>query len=262
MDDELTLEVDGNVAMFTLNRPERRNAFTDEIILRWTEQLEECRLSPDIAVIVFAARGDSFCAGADTSRLGGAGALTPVASRDRMTSVAHAFVRKVASIDKPIIAAVNGAAVGGGMDLALMCDIRIASESARFAETYAKMGLLPGVGGAWFLPRIVGTSVALDLLWSGRWVDAAEAKMLGLVTEVVADADLAAHVKNYAEKLARSAPLSVRAIKKLAYQGQTITLDTHLDTLASQLAVVRTSEDHAEALAALKEKRMPDFKGR
>ncbi len=143
-----------------------------------------------------------------------------------------------------------------------MCDVRLAAQSARFAETYAKMGLLPGVGGAWFLPRIVGNATALDLFWSGRWVDADEALRLGLVSQVLPDEGFAEAANSYARAIAKAAPLSVRAIKQLVYQGAETSLDTHLDTLASQLAVVRTSEDHKEAVAAFKDKRSPEFKGR
>lgn len=261
MEQELLFEVSESVATFTLNRPDKRNSFTDEMIHRWIALLEDCRQRDDVRVVVFAAAGTSFCAGADTARLAGNAEQTPVEARNRMSDVAHAFVRKVAQIDKPVIAAVNGAAVGGGMDLALMCDVRIAGASARFAETYAKMGLLPGVGGAWFLPRIVGTAAALDLFWTGRWVDAPEALALGIVTRIVPDELLAEAVRDYAVQLAQAAPLSVRAIKKLVLQGMASPLDQHLDGLAAQLAVVRTSEDHKEAVAAAKDKRPPHFKG-
>ena len=261
MDDDLLFEVADGVATITLNRPDARNAFTDEMVGRWTALIEECRARDDVRVVVFAAAGRSFCAGADTSRLAGAAGQAPVQARARMAAVAHALVRAVARFDKPLIAAVNGAAVGGGMDIALMCDVRIAARSARFAETYAKMGLLPGVGGAWFLPRIVGTAAALDLFWTGRWVDADEALRLGLVTRVVEDDMFVDSVNSYAREIAMAAPLSVRAIKALVHQGMTIGLDAHLDALAAQLAIVRTSEDHKEAIAAAREKRPARFTG-
>lgn len=259
---ELLFDVTDGVATFTLNRPDRRNAFTDEMLQRWVSLLRQCQQDDTVRVIVFTAAGSSFSAGADSGRLAGNAELGPLQSRDRMAGNAHALVRQVASMDKPIIAAVNGAAVGGGMDLALMCDVRIIARSARFAETYAKMGLLPGVGGAWFLPRIIGMSAALDMFWTGRWIDAEEALRLGLATRVVEDSELAGSVSDYARVLAEAAPLSVRGIKKLIQQGQQASLDDHLDLLAAQLAVIRTSEDHKEAVAAAKEKRAPVFQGR
>ncbi|GGF78017.1 enoyl-CoA hydratase/isomerase family protein [Alteromonas lipolytica] len=253
---------DAGVATITLNRPDKRNAFTDEMIARWVELLGECQQRNDVRVVVFAAAGKSFCSGADTGRMAGRTEQTVIEARDRMTAVAHSLVRAVARLDKPVIAAVNGAAVGGGMDVALMCDIRVASSEAKFAETYAKMGLLPGVGGAWFLPRIIGKSKALDMFWTGRWVDINEAERLGLVDRVFAAETFAADVTDYAEQIASAAPLSVKAIKKLVNHGGQTTLDVHLDDLAAQLAVVRTSEDHKEAVAALKDKRAPQFNGR
>lgn len=262
VEEDLLFNVEDGVAVFTLNRPDKHNAFTDEMIQRWVALLGECTERDDVRCVLFAAEGKSFSAGADTSRLAGNAEQTPLAARDRMRGNAHALVRAVAKFEKPVIAAVNGSAVGGGMDLALMCDVRIASGSARFAETYAKMGLLPGVGGAWFLPRIVGEAAALDLFWSGRWVQSDEALRLGLVSQVLPDEGFAQAARDYAKAIASAAPLSVRAIKQLVKQGMATSLDTHLDTLASQLAVVRTSEDHKEAVAAMKEKRQPEFKGR
>lgn len=262
VEQDLLFAVEDGVAVFTLNRPDKHNAFTDEMIRRWVGLLDECAARDDVRCVLFAANGKSFSAGADTSRLAGNAEQTPIAARDRMRSNAHALVRAVARFEKPVVAAVNGSAVGGGMDLALMCDVRVAAQSARFAETYAKMGLLPGVGGAWFLPRIVGEAAALDLFWSGRWVQADEALRLGLVSQILPDEGFAEAALDYARSIARAAPLSVRAIKALVKQGMETTLDTHLDTLASQLAVVRTSEDHKEAVAAMKDKRKPEFKGR
>lgn len=261
VDTELLFEVESGVASFTLNRPEKRNSFTDEMIQRWIQRLQECRERDDVRAVLFTAVGSSFSAGADTARLGKNSQQTPIQARDRMTDNAHALVRTVSAFEKPIIAAVNGAAVGGGMDLALMCDVRIAAESARFAETYAKMGLLPGVGGAWFLPRVVGTAAALDMFWSSRWVGAAEALQLGLVSQVLPDDGFAVAAHHYAKRIAAAAPLSVKAIKRLVYQGLDMSLDSHLSALAAQLAVVRTSDDHQEALAAFREKREAAFTG-
>lgn len=258
---DLLFAVEDGIATFTLNRPEQRNAFTDEMLQYWIARLVECEAREDVRVIVFGAVGSSFCAGADSGRLAGIAVQSPVQAQARMTRNAHALVRQVARMRKPIIAAVNGAAVGGGMDLALMCDVRIAGRSARFAETYAKMGLLPGVGGAWLLPRIIGPSAALDLFWTARWVDVAEAQQLGLVTRIVEDDQLVEAVRDYARALAAAAPLSVQAIKVLVNQGMQTSLDFHLDGLAAQLAVVRTSNDHQEAIAAAKEKRPPNFAG-
>jgi len=261
MSDDLLFDVDNGIATFTLNRPEKRNSFTDEMVGAWVARLDDCKTRDDVKVIVFTATGTAFSAGGDTSGLAKKAELTPLQAKHGLMDNTQALTRKVAEIDKPIIAAVNGMAVGGGMDLALMCDVRLAAASARFAETYGKMGLLPGVGGAWFLPRLIGTAAALDMFWTGRWVDAQEALQLGIVNRVFPDDEFHASVREYAETLANAAPMSVRMVKRLVTQGMTTDLHSHLDTISSHLAIVRTSNDHKEAAAAFREKRKPNFTG-
>ena len=164
-------------------------------------------------------------------------------------------------IDKPLIAAVNGAATGGGLDVAMMCDIRLAADTARFAETYAKLGLFPAAGGAYYLPRLVGTARALELLWTSRFIDAQEALDIGLVNHVYPEAEFRDCVREFATSIAEAAPLSVRTIKRALYQGLEMDLTSHLDQGSSHLAAIRLSKDHQEAVAAFKEKRKPNFKG-
>lgn len=259
--DELLFEVENGVASFTLNRPEKRNSFTDEMVQQWIAQLEECKHRGDVKVILFTAVDKTFSAGGDTSGLAEKAKQTPLQAKERMMANTQALTRKVSEIDKPLIAAVNGAAVGGGMDLALMCDVRLASENARFAETYAKMGLVPGVGGSWMLPRLIGTAAALDMFWTSRWVAADEALRLGIVNRVFPEDTFRDEVKAYVEGIAQAAPMSVRYIKRLVQQGMNTDLHTHLDTLSSHLALIRTGNDHQEAVAAFKEKRKPNFTG-
>lgn len=261
MAEEILFAVENGVATITLNRPEKRNAFTDEMVRQWVAWLDDCKRRDDVKAIVFTAEGKAFSAGGDTGGLAEKAQQTPLQARERMVANSQALSRKVAEIDKPIVAAVNGAAVGGGMDVALMCDVRLAAASARFAETYAKMGLVPGVGGAWFLPRLIGTAAALDLFWTARWVDADEALRLGIVNRVFPDDTFRTDVKDYAEALANAAPMSIRIIKRLVYQGMTTDLHTHLDALSADLALIRTSNDHKEAAAAFREKRAPKFTG-
>lgn len=259
--DELLFEVENGVATITLNRPDKRNSFHDDMVRQWVAWLEECKTRDDVKVIVFTGTETSFSAGGDTSRFKAKSEVTPLQAKAGMQANTHSLARKVAEIDKPVIAALNGMAVGGGLDVALMCDVRLASASARFAETYARMGLLPGVGGAWFLPRIIGMAAALDMFWTCRWVDAPEALSLGLVNRVFPDDEFRAGVKTYAEQIAAAAPLSVRMIKKLVHQSLDTDLHSHLESLASHIALIRTSNDHKEAVAAAKEKRSPVFTG-
>ena len=259
--DELLFEVENGVATITINRPDKRNSFHDDMVRQWVGWLEECKHRADVRAIVFTGTGTSFSAGGDTSRFKDKAEQTPLQAKAGMTANTQSPARKVSEIDKPLIAALNGLAVGGGLDVALMCDVRLAAASARFAETYAKMGLIPGVGGAWYLPRIVGTAAALDMFWTSRWVDSAEALSLGLVNRVFPDEEFREGVRAYAQQIADAAPLSVRFIKRMVYQGLDADLHSHLDTLSSHIALVRTSEDHKEAVAAQREKRKPVFKG-
>jgi 2-(1,2-epoxy-1,2-dihydrophenyl)acetyl-CoA isomerase len=153
-------------------------------------------------------------------------------------------------------------AVGAGLDLTLTCDIRVMAESARVAETYARMGIIPGAGGAWHLPRIVGRSKALEMFWTCDFLSAADAKQLGLVSHVWPDAEFMDRAMELAAKIARGAPLSNRLIKRTLTQGLSTDLWTHLDQISSHMTVVRASDDHKEAVAAFREKRQPNFKGR
>lgn len=262
MSEELLFDVENGVATITINRPDKRNSFHDEMVRQWVSWLEECKTREDVKVIVFTGSEGSFSSGGDTTRFKDKAEQTPLEAKAGMTANTQSLARKVAEIDKPIIAAINGMAVGGGLDVALMCDVRLLSSSARVAETYAKMGLIPGVGGAWFLPRIIGNAAALDMFWTCRWVDAQEALSLGLANRIFPEETFRDDVKAYAEQIAAAAPLSLRFIKRMVLHAQNTDLHSHLDTLSSHIALVRTSEDHKEAVAAFKEKRTPVFKGR
>jgi enoyl-CoA hydratase/carnithine racemase len=251
--------VDG-VATIRLNRPQARNAFTVEMTGLWADAVREAQDDPAVAVVVLTGTGTAFCAGADLgSEL--SRRPTPLDAKTTLHEKIHRIARAVADLDKPLIAALNGVAVGAGLDMALMCDLRIAARSARFAETYVRLGIAPGNGGAWFLPRIVGEAKALELLLTGDFVDAEEALRIGLVNRVVADDELTAHVAALARALADAPPLAVRTIKRTVRQSAGLDLRTALDLVSSHMAVLRTSDDAAEAYAALTERRPGRFGG-
>ncbi|WP_459976534.1 enoyl-CoA hydratase/isomerase family protein, partial [Mycobacterium avium] len=174
----------------------------------------------------------------------------------------HQVALALADLDKPVIASINGVAVGAGLDMALMCDLRIMSTAARVSEGYVKVGLTPGDGGAYYLPRIVGTSKALEMLLTGDFIDAQEALRIGLVNRVAAPEDLAAETTRFARSIADAAPVTVRMIKRATYQSANTDLRTALDLISSHFAVVAATDDAAEALAAMKEKRPARFVGR
>ncbi len=263
MSEELLFEVgDDKVAVITLNRPEKRNAFTQDMITRWLEALAECRTSDAIGAVVMTGSGTAFCSGGDVRNMGERGEQTPLMEKNRLWENLHDLPRVFAAMDKPVIAAVNGAATGAGMDIALMADIRFASESARFAESYVRVGLVPGEGGAWYLPRIVGTARALEMLWTGDFVGAEEAERIGLVNAVLPDDELMDHTRAFAARLAAGPAVAMRLVKRAVYQGLRSDLDTHLDLISSHIAIVRDTQDYKNAIAAFREKRTPTFEGR
>jgi len=154
-----------------------------------------------------------------------------------------------------VIAAVIDDATGAGMDMALMCDLRYAAQGARFAETYVNVGLVPGAGGAHFLPRLVGVSKALELFWTGDFIDAEEAMRIGIVNKVFPDADLMAEVEKIARKIAKAPPLTLRMVKRSIYQGMRNDLRTNLDLISSHYAVITATDRHKEAVRSFIAKR-------
>jgi len=262
MSEFLKFAVDQGIATITLSRPDKLNAFNQEMLEQWLASLEDCRTNADIRVIVITGTGRAFSTGGDIETFATGAAQSAAGIKARLTEGIQRLPLKMAEIDKPIIAALNGIAAGGGLDIALACDIRLAAESARFAETYARMGLIPGAGGAWLLPRIVGVAKALELFWTADFVDAREAERIGLVSKVFPDAELMLRTYEFARRVADGAPLAVQLIKRMVRTGLEVDLAQALEIVADSMATVRTSEDHAEAVSAFKEKRTPQFKGR
>jgi enoyl-CoA hydratase/carnithine racemase len=262
MSEHLKFTVEQGIATITLDRPEKLNAFTDAMLETWLAALETCRTDPEIRVIVITGTGRAFTTGGDVDTFTASASQTPAGIKARVAEGAQRLPRKIAEIDKPVIAALNGFATSGGLDIALACDIRFAAESARFAETYARMGLIPGVGGAYLLPRIVGVAKALEMFWSCDWVEAREAERIGLVNKVFADDELMAGTYAFARRVADGAPLAVQLIKRVMRFGLDKDLATAQEIVAANLPIVRTSEDHQEAVLAFKEKRKPQFKGK
>lgn len=251
-----------NIATITLNRPAKLNALDDEMIAAIVDLLDDCRRDDEVKVIVITGTGRAFCSGGDAGRFGARTALTPAMMKRKMSEGIQRLPKKFGEVEKPLVAAINGLAYGAGLDLAMMCDLRFAAESAKLAESYARMAIIPGAGGAWYLPRLVGSARALEMFWTTEPVTGPEAERIGLVNKAFPDAELMEKTYAIAQKIARGAPLSIGVIKSLVYHGMNSDLRTSLDLVASNVPVVRTSEDHLEALAAFNEKRSPQFKGR
>ena len=251
------------IVTITLNRPERRNAFSPEMSESIREVVEEATTDGSVRVLVITGTGRAFCAGADVKSM----AENPAQPRDedkpREAGGGHVSLPLLLHrFDKPVIAAINGVAVGGGLDLALACDIRIASEQARFAEVFIRRGLIPAMGGIFFLPRLVGLDRACQLIWTGDMIDAREAERIGLVTTVVPHEELEIATRELAEKLAKGPPLAIQKAKRAIYEGLGMDLQSSLRQVASAVGELRETEDHREGARAFVEKREPLFTGR
>lgn len=258
MSDTILYRVEEHIATITLNRPDKRNAFNAEMFDACRAAFERADRDEAVRVIVLTGAGQNFCAGGDVSDMGRE--IMPVAQKallDKMQSIP----RLVARIDKPVIAMINGDAVGGGLDVALMCDVRIASEKARLSEAYVRLGLVPGDGGAYFLPRLVGITKALELLLTGDFIDAREAERIGMVTRTVAPEQLAEQTYKLARRMASNPPLAVQMTKRLVYQSVLTDLGTALDLVSTRVVLAQQTADHKEAIAAFREKRRGNYVG-
>lgn len=262
MSSPILLDIDGKVATITLNRPEVMNAINEAMLPPWVDALEECRTNSDVAVIVVTGAGEAFCRGGDTTKLGSHTTPSPVEIKEQFWDRLHRIPRKLAEIDKPVIAAVNGLASGAGVDVSLQCDLRFAARSAKFRVSYTAFGLVPGNGGTYFLPRIVGEAKALELFWAADPIDAEEALQIGMVNQVFDDDELLSRTLEYAHRIATRAPLAMTLVKRAVKQSLAMDLNTHLDMVSSHMLITRPSEDHAEAILAYEEGRDPVFKGK
>ena len=258
---DLEYEVKDGVGTILLNRPRRKNAFTMEMIDDWSAVLRDARTDTDVRALILTGAGDGFCSGVDLGAFSARGSAPLEVKRnlsDRIHRVAHALE----DLDKPVIAAVNGVAVGAGMDMALMCDIRLAARSARFSEGYIRVGLVPGDGGCYFLPRLVGTARAIELLLTGDFIDAIEAERIGIVNHTYDDDRLREESVALARRLAAGPPVAMAMIKRAVYQSANCDLRTALDLISSHMAVVQSTHDSREAFEAFVEKRPAVFEGR
>ena len=267
MDNEepILLERRGAIAVLTLNRPETRNALSGEAMFAAFETIFE-QLNADLSVraAVLTGAGTAFCSGGNVAEMRDrtgmfAGTPEQIAAgyRAGIQRIPRAFQR----LQVPIIAAVNGPAIGAGNDLATMCDIRLASTTARFAESFVKVGIIPGDGGCWLLPRVVGASRAAELAFTGDAIDAAEALRIGLVSRVVEPAALMTEALALAERIAANPPQVLRWTKQLLQQARHGTLDDALDSAGRLQGLAHHTADHAEAVASFFEKRAPVFTG-
>lgn len=233
------VEPETGVAVLTLNRPERRNAFNLDMVDRWRAALDRVERDRSIRALVVTGAGDSFCSGGDMDDLNAFLSMNALERRSFLWEHVHQIPLALERIDCPVIAAINGTARGAGLDMALMCDVRFIDQSAVLAESYVLMGLMPGDGGSYFLPRLVGTARALELLWTGDDITAEHAERIGLVNRVTPDGQARARAVEFARRIAAKSTHAVRFAKRAVYQGaQTSSLREHLDLVASHMSVL------------------------
>ncbi len=258
---QIAVEIDGAVGTITLNRPDKLNAFTIEMVEELKESLSALSGSRAVRAIVVTGAGRAFCAGADVGLLRRLIETGDEASGRRLVDGMRGVSAIMREAPQPVIASLNGVAAGGGANLALGCDLRIAADTAQMGQVFMKIGLHPDWGGTFFLPRLVGPAKALELLLGADMVGAAECARLGLVNRVVPADQLAAATRAWAEAVAAAPPLAVRRAKAAVYRSERATLEEMLDVeLDAQLACFG-SADGKEGIAAFFEKRPPHFTG-
>jgi len=247
------------IATLTLNRPQKLNAFTWGMYQGMYDIIKEVESDAEVRVFVITGTGRAFCVGADVKSLEQGFANQLAIKPDAGSELLPIPLQRMG---KPVIAAINGIAAGGGLDAACACDIRIASERATFSSLFVRRGLLPTLGGTYFLPRLIGVDKACELIWTGDLIDAREAERIGLVTRVVPHEELEAATEELAVKLAKGPPLAIARSKQVIYKGLNMELKSALDDIMREWAALVQTEDHQEALRAFLEKREPVFKGR
>lgn len=253
---------EGGIGTITLNRPEAMNALGGGMRQEILAAVETATADPEVKVIVITGTGKAFCAGGDVKEFvsGGTRAEATLGLDQRPTR--DRIVLLIQSTGKPVIASVNGVAAGGGCNLALACDMRIASDRARFGETFVRRGIHTDWGGIWFLPRLVGYAKAAELIFSGEVIDAQEALRIGLVNKVVPHDELAKATREFAGKFMKSAPIPVALAKKALQNYTRVDLGQALDHERFAQSICWSTEDRQEGMKSFVEKREPVFKGK
>jgi enoyl-CoA hydratase/carnithine racemase len=266
MSDYVTYEQDGHVVTLTLNAPDKRNAistFADcDAVVAAVHRVNRDR---SVRAVILTGAGTAFCAGGDLKAMRDRRGIIEGSHADLRENYrrgVQAMANALYDCDAPTIAAVNGPAIGLGLDVACMCDMRIASDKAAFAESFVKVGIVPGDGGAWLLPRVVGMSVACEMSFTGDLLNAQEAKEVRLVSRVVPHEELMDAARALAGRIAANPPEMVRMTKRLLREGQHTRLSTLLEMSAAFQALAHSTEDHKEAVGAMLEKRKPVCTGR
>jgi len=267
--EELLVEQDGHVVTITLNRPERLNAISRDMLDELSAKMVEADKDPEVRCIILTGAGRGFCSGLDlidtSDRMEATGEASSRAGSNRprqLFDLRDAPINVMWHTDTPIICAINGAAAGYGMDMTLLCDMRIMADNAKLAAVTAKRNVVPESGGTWLLPRLVGWAKAAELYYRGRTIGAEESLEMGIVNAVVPKDELMDTARTWAQEVAENAPMAVQTTKRMMRMGLEESYDTAVDHLMVHLAGMFQSEDFQEGLRAFTEKRPPKFTGR
>jgi 2-(1,2-epoxy-1,2-dihydrophenyl)acetyl-CoA isomerase len=253
--------VHDGIAVLVMNRPERMNALNNDLATALHSSLQRIAKDDSIRVIVLTGVGRAFCAGGDLGVIGKGREAGNAKQLEPLLRAGMGMVLTMRTMPQPVIAAVNGAAAGAGMNVALAADIRISAEEATFGQNFAKVGLFPDYGGTYFLPELVGPSKAAEMFYTGDMIDAQTALRLGLLSRVVPAAQLEAEVKTLAQKIASGPPLAIRAVKRVMFAEQKEALERALEVEVEHQMKCFASEDCLEGVHAFFEKRAPKFQG-
>jgi enoyl-CoA hydratase len=255
----IVYEKSEGIATITLNRPEALNAFSKEVVSEVLQALEDIRSDESVRVVILTGAGEkAFSAGADIKAMIGMNAL----KARELSLMGEKLCLALENLEKPVIAALNGYALGGGLEVAMSCDLRIASENSRMGQTEINIGLIPGWGGTQRLTRLVGRTKAKEMVFTGKMIDAKTAEQLGIVNMVVPADKFREAVRQFALELASKAPVAIKVAKALIDKGAEIGLDSALALEREGFGVVASTEDLQEGVNAFTEKRKPVFKGK
>ncbi|WP_027718115.1 enoyl-CoA hydratase-related protein [Desulfovirgula thermocuniculi] len=255
----ILVEKDGHTAVLTVNRPQVLNALNAETLLEIDKAVDELAADPAVRVIIITGAGEkAFVAGADIAFMS---KLTPLEARD-FARLGQRVLGKIENLPKPVIAAVNGYALGGGCELAMACDIRVASEKAKFGQPEVNLGLIAGFGGTQRLTRLVNPGIAKEILFTGDMIDAETARRIGLVNHVVPAEELMAFCKSLASRIASRGPVAVRLTKEAVNEGLEMDLEKALAHEADLFGLVFATSDREEGISAFLAKRQPQFQGK
>lgn len=259
---DIIYKVENELATITLNRPQTLNAFTPNLLDEWADAIGIAQNDSRVKVVMVTGAGRGFCSGMDVRETAARGGTAPPLYRRRnyMRLSVHKVPRAVEYLDKPYIAAINGPAAGAGMDMASMADIRVMADKAKVGMNYVKMGLLPGDAGCYFLPRIIGVAKALELIWTGKMIDASEALRLGYVSAVFPEATFLAQAEEFCRQFTQAA-VATQYAKRLVWRGIDLFRNVNLEMAEMAMLINSTSPDTAEGPQAWVEKREPRWRG-